>query len=127
MELLAHSAGSILATLYAAAYPQRLSKLVLVTPGLAAVGVKVTEEQLATAIGRHAAEPWYAEASAAWEKMIGEDRSLAVYRASRPLFYGRWDETAHAHALSESPRAMRRRARATSLACSSARPRAGRR
>jgi pimeloyl-ACP methyl ester carboxylesterase len=37
MDLLAHSAGAVLATLYAAAYPQHLSRLILVTPGLAAV------------------------------------------------------------------------------------------
>ena len=40
MDLLAHSAGAVLATLYAAAYPGHLSRLILVTPGLAAVGVQ---------------------------------------------------------------------------------------
>ena len=38
MDVLAHSAGAVLATLYAAVYPQHLSRLILVTPGLAAVG-----------------------------------------------------------------------------------------
>src|SRR5690242_9330386 len=32
MDLLAHSAGAILATLYAAAFPERLSALCLITP-----------------------------------------------------------------------------------------------
>src|SRR5215831_14343120 len=39
MDLLGHSAGGVLATLYAAACPQHLSALLLITPGLAAVGV----------------------------------------------------------------------------------------
>ena len=39
MDLLAHSAGAVLATLYTAAHPRRVSRLILVTPGLAAVGV----------------------------------------------------------------------------------------
>ncbi len=45
MDLLAHSAGAVLAMLYAAAHPERISRLVLITPGLAAVGVGVTEEE----------------------------------------------------------------------------------
>ena len=36
IDLLAHSAGAVLATLYAAAHPDRLSRLILVTPGLSA-------------------------------------------------------------------------------------------
>jgi len=82
MDLLAHSAGAILATLYAAAYPQHLSRLVLVTPGLAAVGIEGSEDQL----------------SAALEKIMAGDRSMDAFRASRPPYYGRWDAAAEAHA-----------------------------
>jgi len=98
MDLLAHSAGAILATLYAAAYPQHLSRLVLVTPGLAAVGIEGTEEQLSAALERSAAEPWYPEARAALEKIAAGDRSMDAFRASRPPFYGRWGAAAQAHA-----------------------------
>jgi proline iminopeptidase len=98
MDLLAHSAGAVLATLYAAAYPKHLSTLILVTPGLAAVGVHSTADELAAALKRLADQPWYPEAFAAWEKIIAGDRSIEPYRASRPLFYGRWDEEAQAHA-----------------------------
>ena len=59
LVLLAHSAGAVLATLYAAAYPERLSRLILVTPGLAAVGAGATGEQVRAALARRAAEPWY--------------------------------------------------------------------
>jgi pimeloyl-ACP methyl ester carboxylesterase len=45
MDLLGHSAAGDLATLYAAAYPERVAHLILLTPGLEAVGVEDTDEQ----------------------------------------------------------------------------------
>jgi pimeloyl-ACP methyl ester carboxylesterase len=110
MDLLAHSAGAVLATLYAAAYPERLSRLILVTPGLAAAGADGTEEELRAALSSRAAEPWYPAARAALEKIIAGDRSLEAFRASRPFYYGRWDDAARAHAtlgISERHQAAR--------------------
>jgi len=98
MDLLAHSAGAVLATLYAAACPQHLSRLILVTPGLAAAGVEGTEEQFRAALARRAAEPWYPAALAALEKIMAGDLSMEAFRTSRPFFYGRWDQAAQAHA-----------------------------
>jgi proline iminopeptidase len=98
MDLLAHSAGSVLATLYASAYPERLSRLILLTPGLAVVGVQGSEEEMAAALERSVAEPWYPDALAAVETIMGGDLSWTAFRASRPLFYGRWDDAAKAHA-----------------------------
>ncbi|HEU5426760.1 MAG TPA: alpha/beta hydrolase [Actinocrinis sp.] len=98
MDLLAHSAGANLATLYAAAYPARIAKLVLVTPGLGLIGVDGDEEEFAAALERTAAEPWYPAARAALEKIFTGDLSIDAFRASRPLYYGRWDEAARAHA-----------------------------
>jgi pimeloyl-ACP methyl ester carboxylesterase len=98
MDLLAHSAGAVLATLYAAAYPQHLSRLILVTPGLAAVDVDDTEEEFRAALDRRAAEPWYPDAMAGLEKIMGGELSIEAFHASRPLFYGRWDDAAKAHA-----------------------------
>ncbi|MDN3293276.1 alpha/beta hydrolase [Streptomyces ficellus] len=43
IDLLGHSAGATLAVLYAAAHPQRLAGLVLVTGGTRAVGIKATD------------------------------------------------------------------------------------
>jgi pimeloyl-ACP methyl ester carboxylesterase len=97
MDLLAHSAGAVLATLYAAQYPERLSTLLLVTPGLAAVGVYGSTDSDA-ALLRLATEPWYADASAALADIKRGDLSLETFRASRPCFYGRWDAAAQAHA-----------------------------
>jgi pimeloyl-ACP methyl ester carboxylesterase len=98
MDLLAHSAGAILATLYAAAYPGRVSRLLLITPGLWAVDVDGTEEEFTALIERHATRPWYPAARAALEKIESGDRTIPAFLASRPFFYGRWDEAAQAHA-----------------------------
>jgi len=99
MDLLAHSAGAILATLYAAAHPERLSALILVTPGLAALGVAgAAEEEFRAALARRAAEPWYPAALAALEKIFAGSLALEDFRASRPFYYARWDEKSRAHA-----------------------------
>jgi len=98
MDLLAHSAGAILATLYAAAYPQHLSRLVLVTPGLAALGVYGTREQAAGVVEQRADELWYQAARGALEEILTGELSMEAFRASRPLFYGRWDDAAQLHA-----------------------------
>lgn len=98
MDLLAHSAGAVLAMLYAATYPEHLSSLVLITPGLGAVGVVNPPDQVTAVITRRAAEPWYPAARAALERILTGDLSLEAFRASRPLFYGRWDDAAQAHA-----------------------------
>src|SRR5260370_41691273 len=83
MDLLAHSAGAILATLYAAAYPEHLSRLILITPGLAAVGVDRTEEQFRAALEHLADEPWYPAALAALEKIMAGGPPVAASRASQ--------------------------------------------
>jgi pimeloyl-ACP methyl ester carboxylesterase len=98
MDLLAHSAGAVLATLYAAAYPERLSALILVTPGLAAIGVESTEDQVRAALRRRAAEPWYPDALAGLEQILAGSPSMEAFRASRPFYYARWDDTTQAHA-----------------------------
>ena len=105
MDLLAHSAGAILATLYAAAYPARVSRLLLIAPSLHSVGVEVSDDALAAVIERRAAQPWYPAARAAFDKMVAGDQTIPVFLASRPLFYSRWDEAAQAHAgLGMAPR-----------------------
>jgi proline iminopeptidase len=110
MDLLAHSAGAVLATLYAATCPQHLSALILVTPGLAAVGVDGTGEQFRATLARRAAQPWYPAALAALEQIMAGDLSMQAFRASRPFFYGRWDDAAQANAtigISERHQAAR--------------------
>jgi pimeloyl-ACP methyl ester carboxylesterase len=98
MDLLAHSAGAILATLYAAARPARVSRLLLIAPGLHSVGVEGSDEELAAIIERRAGMPWYPAARAAFEKISAGDQTIPVFLASRPLYYSRWDAAAQAHA-----------------------------
>ena len=100
MDVLAHSAGAILGTLYAAAHPGRLSRLVLITPGLAAVGLEGSEEQRQADLASRKSEPWYPAALAAMKKLMAGSRSFDDFRASRPFYYGHWDEAAEANAMS---------------------------
>jgi pimeloyl-ACP methyl ester carboxylesterase len=101
LDLLGHSAAGNTATLYAARHPHRLDRLILLTPGLRAVGIELTEDEWLAAIRRRAGEPWYADAYAAlmaWD--AGEDTAHNRSKAA-PLFYGRWDDEIAAHAASD--------------------------
>jgi pimeloyl-ACP methyl ester carboxylesterase len=107
MDLLAHSAGAVLATMYAAAYPQRLSRLLLITPGLITVDHDEDGTALDAALAQRSGEPWYAAARRAADAIILGDRSMENLTASRPFYYGRWDEAAREHAtLGISPRSQ---------------------
>ncbi len=110
MDLLGHSAAGNLATLYAAAHPQRVAHLILVTPGLAAVGIEDSDEQWRAALARRSGEPWYPGALAAVEKAEAGDDTVDNRRAYMPFFYGRWDTAAQAHVdagVSERSRPVR--------------------
>jgi pimeloyl-ACP methyl ester carboxylesterase len=101
MDLLGHSAAANLAMLYAAACPERLDHLVLLTPGLRAVGLEAGDEEVLAAAECRAGEPWYPAARAALlASMAGEEtiENLRVYVA---FFYGRWDDAARQHARVE--------------------------
>jgi pimeloyl-ACP methyl ester carboxylesterase len=101
MDLLGHSAGSNVATLYAAAYPQRISHLTLLAglPRVSGLRPEDWDEVHAARSG----EPWYADAVAAeaeYEAADDEasDEELAPLLARMaPFGYGRWDELAQAH------------------------------
>ncbi|MCW2942733.1 MAG: hydrolase [Actinomycetia bacterium] len=100
VDLLGHSAAGNLAILYAARHPDRVRRLVLVTPGLMAVGLEVTDEEWFAELERRSAEPWFDNALTAlkaWE--AGDDRD-EVKLAARPFFYSPWNDAAQAHARS---------------------------
>ncbi|MFI6154737.1 alpha/beta fold hydrolase [Kitasatospora sp. NPDC051170] len=103
LDLLGHSAGGSLAMLYAAAHPERLHSLTLVTPSFAGVGLP-SDTGVAQVIASRAAEPWHAEAAAAHRHMTTATSfaEAAPYRlAFEPLMYGRWDDAARAHAAAD--------------------------
>ncbi|MFD6971953.1 alpha/beta fold hydrolase, partial [Streptomyces sp. NPDC059949] len=104
MDLLAHSAGGNLAQLYAAAHPERLRRIVLVTPTAWAVDLPVTPEQRLEAARLRAGSEPYDTAIAAYERILadadagaGGGGSEADWDLAAPLFYGRWDAAARAH------------------------------
>jgi proline iminopeptidase len=97
VDLLAHSAGTNLATLYVARHPDRVGKLVLITPSAFAVGIATSgESRLETARLRRE-EPWFEAAFAALEEIVGGNASDDSWTAIAPFFYGRWDAAARAH------------------------------
>ena len=98
LDLLAHSAGANLAALYAAAHPDRLAKLALITPGTRAVGFEEDDDKWRAALLRRQAEPWFDDAYAAINAWNDGDDSAENRAAAMPFFYGRWDDVAQAHA-----------------------------
>ncbi len=120
IDLLGHSAGSNVATLYAAAYPHRITSLTLVTglprvAGLPLVAGLPPGYQEARAA--RSGEPWFADAMAAgkaWDDLgedATEDEEAALRARLAPFSYGRWDATAQAHAAA-APAQMSEPARA---------------
>ncbi|MEV4625524.1 alpha/beta hydrolase [Micromonospora sp. NPDC049523] len=102
MSLLGHSAGGDLAQLYAARFPDRLERLLLITPALRATGTEPAGQD--DALAARAGEWWYRGARAAratWQEAVAGGASLADTAALRlaaaPFSYGRWDERARAH------------------------------
>lgn len=102
LDLLAHSAGGNLAMLYAAAFPQRIGKLALITPGLRAVGLQPTDEEFFALFERRSDEGWYAEARSALDAVENGDETPANGLAAAAFQYGRWDEAAQRHAAGVS-------------------------
>jgi pimeloyl-ACP methyl ester carboxylesterase len=108
IELLGHSAGCFVALAYAAAHPERLSRMVLVTPSARPFGD--VEGDIAAIRASRCDEPWYAEA-AAIEKEMELAPPRMRYRmdpALRVFGYARWDDRAQEHAAStDSQMSMR--------------------
>jgi len=98
IDLAGHSAGANVAVLYAAAHPDRIDHLILLTPGLRALGITPTDEQEQAAMERRASEPCYPDALAAVRQAEAGDQSQQVRDRYLPFLYGRWDEAARAHA-----------------------------
>jgi pimeloyl-ACP methyl ester carboxylesterase len=99
IDLLGHSAGGSVALLYAAAYPERIGHLVLLSPGMGPLGLDFTDAQQQEAMRRRSAEPWYQEARAAVQAAEAGDDSAQTRLRYMPFFYGRWDDAARVHAL----------------------------
>ncbi|MFZ3495585.1 alpha/beta fold hydrolase [Streptomyces sp. 5.8] len=102
-DLLAHSASGNLALLYAAAHPRRVRRLALITPTSWAVDLAESPETRLADVRRRAGGEPYDTAIAAYGRALaalaaGGVADEADWAAAMPLAYGRWDETARAHA-----------------------------
>lgn len=108
LDLLAHSAGALVAQVWASAHPDRVGALVLVTPTDRLQGGSRADVPALRAA--RADEPWYADAAEAVEAMAyappAQQQSLV--RATRPFFYGRWDERTQAHAATADRQSSKR-------------------
>jgi pimeloyl-ACP methyl ester carboxylesterase len=98
IDVVAHSAGCLVASVYAGRYPHRVSRLVLVTPSPSGFG-DISEETKAIRASR-SGESWYADAAAleAELEFAPPHRRKSLDRGMRPFGYARWDERAQAHA-----------------------------
>ena len=97
VDLLGHSAAGNLAVSYAAACPERVARLILLTPALTALGIDEPDEAWRAALERRSDEAWYPDALAAIERAEAGDQTVENRRAYMPFFYGRWDDAAQAH------------------------------
>lgn len=107
-DVLAHSAGAIVAQVWAARHPDRVGRLVLVTPSdMLQGGDRADVPDIRTA---RKDEPWYADAAEAAEALSSAPpaQQQALVRATRPFFYGRWDERTQAHAASADRQSSKR-------------------
>jgi len=96
-DLLGHSAGANIAVRYATRHQGRVSKLALITPSARSAGIEPDAELRRQIVTLRHDEPWFAEAAAAFERIVGGADSEDDWEAMDPFFYGRWDAATQAH------------------------------
>jgi proline iminopeptidase len=108
LDLLGHSAGCLVAQAYVAAHPERVRSLVLVTPSDRLQGG--TRADVAAIRESRSSKPWYAEAAEAQAALADAPpaQQQSLVRATRPFFYGRWDERTQAHAATADRQVSKR-------------------
>lgn len=96
IELLAHSAGANLAYRYAERHPDRVSRLVLVTPSVMALGIAIPDEARNEVARLRANEAWYPAAAAALASLQAGAATADDIAAIKPFTYAVWDGRARA-------------------------------
>jgi pimeloyl-ACP methyl ester carboxylesterase len=96
IALLGHSAGANLAVRYVERHPDRVSRLVLVTPSVFAVGIPVPAAARRAALDTHAGASWYPDAVAAFDRINAGEATADDGAALTPSYYARWDDAARA-------------------------------
>ena len=108
LDVLGHSAGAIVAQVWAAQHPERVGRLVLLTPSDVLQGGR--RDDVAEVRRGFAGEPWYADAAAADAALAdaAPAQRQSLVRATRPFLYGRWDARTQAHAAGADTQSSRR-------------------
>lgn len=108
LDVLAHSAGCITTQAWASRHPDRVGRLVLVTPSDRLQGG--ARADLPAIRETFAGEAWYADAAEAQAALEDAHPSevASLERATRPFFYGRWDERTQEHAAGADRQSSKR-------------------
>jgi len=102
IDLLGHSAGGALAVLHAARFPDRIDRLVLVTPSPLAVGLEIADSDRREVAEHRRGQAWFPDAFAAFERIWSGDATETDWKAITPFTYGLWDATSKAHHAREA-------------------------
>jgi len=97
ISVLGHSAGAQLAVRYALRYPERVHRLVLITPGLASLGIEVSNSDRRRVTDLRRGESWFAAASTALDDLAAGRITADTETAIAPFFYGTWNATTRVH------------------------------
>jgi proline iminopeptidase len=97
IDLMGHSAGANLAYRYAEQHPDRVGRLLLVTPSTRGVGVEISDDDRTEMARRRSGEPWYAASAAALARVQQGSEDEDDWRAVSALMYGRWDDETRAY------------------------------
>ena len=95
--VLGHSAGANIAVQYALRHPNRVGRLVLVTPSGRSVDLEADAVMRHEIVSLRQGEPWFKDAAAAFERVAAGGGAEEDWAAVAPFFYGRWDDAAQAH------------------------------
>jgi proline iminopeptidase len=96
-DVLGHSAGANIALQYALRHPHRVGRLLLITPSGRAVGLEPDAAMRREIVELRRAEPWFADAAAAYDRITSGRETEPDWAAMAPFFYGRWDAAAETH------------------------------
>jgi pimeloyl-ACP methyl ester carboxylesterase len=102
IDLLGHSAGGTLALQYATRHPDRIGRLVLVSPSPRPVGIEVTDAARREIAELRRGERWFDDAFAAFERIWAGDFVGANWTAITPFSHGVWDAERAAFAARET-------------------------
>lgn len=108
LDLLAHSAGTLVVQAWASQCPDRVGRLVLVTPSGRLQGSEREDVPMIREL--FSDQPWYAEALEAAQALPDAPPSQrsGLERATRPFMYGQWDDRTQAHAATADSQSSKR-------------------